>query len=47
MKIGPSYCHDLDAHVMKRALADARPERLALALFHQTGPKQNLVRVRF
>jgi predicted dinucleotide-binding enzyme len=25
----PSYCHDLDAHAMKRALADARPERLA------------------
>jgi predicted dinucleotide-binding enzyme len=25
----PSYCHDLDAAAMKRALADARPERLA------------------
>jgi 8-hydroxy-5-deazaflavin:NADPH oxidoreductase len=25
----PSYCHDLDAHAMKRALADARPEHLA------------------
>ena len=25
----PSYCHDLDAEAMKRALADARPELIA------------------